>query len=131
MRITRNYLEQFTGDACSDITILDLGGLSIERIENLDAFTGVETLILHDNIITSIDEECELYKNIELWNIDVSENHISNLEGIVTTIRLLGSLNLRKNKMNWEELVVIRDMTILELNIEGNIGIESADNCMQ
>eukprot|EP00794_Sanderia_malayensis_P009916 gene9916-10931_t len=114
--ITPQMLRSLTNDPLGSITFLDLSFSGIQRINGLAFCPNIEVAILHGNCI-------DILPNLrcckQLWKIDLSCNKLKNLSGF-EYFETLGTLNLCENDIDWSELLKIRHLQILNLNLLGN-----------
>ena len=83
----------------SDVKILFLNGNKIQNIENLHELIFLEELYIHNNCIRNLDTLSTQKSLINLKKLDLSNNIISNLKGIMI-LKNMSYINIENNLIN-------------------------------
>ncbi|GMF31603.1 unnamed protein product [Phytophthora lilii] len=112
-------MEQLQRIANSDLNMVSTrstNGLTTRRKTHRLAQT---SLYADGNHVKDIEGIVELRK---LWKLDLNDNLLKNLHALAS-FRALGFLYLERNKIDFEDLVCIRDVHLLEMRLVGNTGL--------
>ncbi|KAH9496837.1 hypothetical protein Btru_010404 [Bulinus truncatus] len=100
---------------------LDLSGLELVKIENLDQCENLHWLKVRNNNLES-DEGLENLK--QLWYLDLSNNNICYLNALSRYLAL-GTVILSNNNLKWVDLEKIRHAHFLSISLHGNPCLDS------
>lgn len=106
----RSEVEDLTYADVKDYKELDLSGYELDSLKGLEYFTGLTKLNLSNNLLKNID----LSKNINLIELDASNNYLTNIT--LTGLTKLTKLNLDYNDFSSIDLSVNEGITNLSIN---------------
>ncbi|KAA6401011.1 MAG: hypothetical protein EZS28_003462 [Streblomastix strix] len=101
-------------------TVLNLenSGLTSVQLHQMEDIKNVETLFLNNNLLEDVNFlDSGIFK--QLWSIDLSINKLSSLEGLIR-YQSIGYLNLQHNHLTWSEILKLRHVNILNIQLSGN-----------
>ncbi len=108
----RSEVKDLTYADVKSFTELDLSGYELESLKGLEYFTGLTKLNLSNNLLKDID----LSKNINLVEIDASNNYLTSIN--LTGLTKLTKLNLDYN--DFSSIDLSGNIEIISLSINSN-----------
>ncbi|XP_031561141.1 uncharacterized protein LOC116297119, partial [Actinia tenebrosa] len=116
MRISNQLLRSRAARPLYSTELIDLSHLELVSVDRLELCPKLQTLILRQNRIEAVPNlDC----CPQLWKIDLANNKLRSLEGL-SRFPVFGTLILSNNELDWNELLKIRHIHILDLTLHGN-----------
>jgi len=116
-RINPEFVYNLTRTPLKDLCYLNLDDMGLESINGLEVCCNLTTLSLHGNKLENIGKPITFCR--ELWNIDLSKNMLTDVEGLETFLAL-GTLNLSNNQLTFASVRKLAHVNILDLYLQGN-----------